>query len=259
MCLNRKSEQKDWNGRNIKMLTLELSDVKEFKNIIITSELILNEIKFEADSEGLRFCGLDGSHVSYFNVEFGEDYFISYSLTEPETIIIDTAELLKIIKRIKNTDSVTLTIDNFYLTITAYNGRNEKLFKVNAVDMEYNTPPMPNVPFSVETVVDFADLRDSVGDVKLYSDLIELNTNDKRLTINTNGVIGEYVSNLVVDNQLDDVSSKFSVGYIEKFFKLNGVSDDVIFRLGDDMPMMMSIRKDDLSIDYLIAPRISEE
>ena len=52
-----------------------LSNVKDFKNIITTAELVLNEIKFEADNDGLRFRGFDGGKTSFFSVDFKKEYF----------------------------------------------------------------------------------------------------------------------------------------------------------------------------------------
>ena len=75
-----------------------LSNFKDFKNILITAEMVLTEIKFEADNDGLRFRGFDGGKTSFFSVDFSKNYFDEYSIEKPETITVDSSELNKVRK-----------------------------------------------------------------------------------------------------------------------------------------------------------------
>ena len=88
------------------MFKCVINDVKQFTSTITVTEKIVEEIRFTADSEGLRYNQLDRSHVSFINMEADTDYFLDYEIDEPETFVVDAQEMVKILKREKK-DTIT--------------------------------------------------------------------------------------------------------------------------------------------------------
>ena len=244
------------------MIKIGLNDIKGFKSILSVAETILTEVKFELDNDGLRFRGMDGGHTSYFEADFKKDCFLSYDLDEIDSIIIDTHDMNTILKRVKNTDDATIIINDDVLTIQVLSDGNEKSFKLNSIDMEYDSPNMPLIEYPVSTDVDFNKFKDNVMDANLYDDRLRVKVEENNLIIHNKSMIGSYESKLQLDEDYQgNLSSVFSMNLISKFLKLSTLSNNVEISLGSDMPILFTLVDDfeDITIKLLIAPIIEED
>lgn len=244
------------------MIKIGLNDIKSFKSILSVAETILTEVKFELDNDGLRFRGMDGGHTSYFEADFKKDCFLSYDLDEIDSIIIDTHDMNTILKRVKNTDDATIIINDDVLTIQVLSDGNEKSFKLNSIDMEYDSPNMPLIEYPVSADVDFNKFKDNVMDANLYDDRLRVKVVESNLIIHNKSMIGSYESKLQLDEDYQgNLSSVFSMNLISKFLKLSTLSNNVEISLGSDMPILFTLVDDfeDITIKLLIAPIIEED
>lgn len=241
---------------------MTLSNVKEFKNIFTVAETILTEIKLECDNDGMRFRGLDGGHTSFFEANFKKSYFTSYELDTVDNIIIDTSEINKIFKRIKNDDDISIIIDTNFLLIKVSSEKNEKTFKLNSVDMEYDSPNMPNIEYPVSFTINFKEFKENVTDANLFEDRLRMKVESDNLIIFNNSMMGEYESKLKLETNYDDTyTSTFSMDLINRIFKLTSLSNEININMGTDMPMLMTLNDlfEDIEVKFLTAPRIESE
>lgn len=235
-----------------------LSNFKDFKNILTTAELILTEIKFEADDDGFRFRGFDGGKTTFFSVDFSKEYFDEYEIETPENIIVDASEINKIMKRIKNTDDVCVSINDYHMSIKV---NDKKTFKIHAIDMDYDSPNLPNMEFPIHTKVDYSDFKDSINDSVLYMDKVSIESTNDSLMLSAEGVLGEYKSELLVGDELEEgYKSVFNNKKISSLFKIGDLADMVSVNLGMDFPILLELKDDceELVVKLLVAPRIEE-
>ena len=241
---------------------MTLSNVKEFKNIFTVAETILTEIKLECDNDGMRFRGLDGGHTSFFEANFKKSYFTSYELDNVDNIIIDTSEINKIFKRIKNDDDISIVIDTNFLLIKVSSEKNEKTFKLNSVDMEYDSPNMPNIEYPVSFTINFKEFKENVTDANLFEDRLRMKVESDNLIIFNNSMMGEYESKLKLETSYETTyTSTFSMELINRIFKLTSLSNEININMGTDMPMLMTLNDlfEDIEVKFLTAPRIESE
>ena len=241
---------------------MTLSNVKEFKNIFTVAETILTEIKLECDNDGMRFRGLDGGHTSFFEANFKKSYFTTYELDTVDNIIIDTNEINKIFKRIKNDDDISIIIDTNFLLIKVSSEKNEKTFKLNSVDMEYDSPNIPNIEYPVSFNINFKEFKETVTDANLYEDRLRMRVESDNLIIFNNSMMGEYESKLKLETSYEDTyTSTFAMDLINRIFKLTSLSNEISINMGTDMPMLMTLTDlfEDIEVRFLIAPRIEED
>ena len=118
------------------MLECEITDTKTFKDIIQVTDKIVDEIKITCDNDGLRYSCLDRWHVSFITAEFGKDYFFTYKCEEPETLTVDTSELLNILKRAKSNDLLKISHDEANM-ILVFIGEATRTFRIRLIDAEY--------------------------------------------------------------------------------------------------------------------------
>ena len=241
-------------------MKIELENIKNFKDVLINAEYFLEEIKFELDSDGMRFRGLDKSHIAFIGMNIDKEYFDEFELEEPCSCIVDTQELLKVFKRAKNNDKMIFSFNDSDLKFQFINGDVKRSFKIRQVDMEYQSPTRPNIEYPAKFEVNYKQLIDGVKDAELYSDKVKIKTNEYDLSLVADGEFGDYKSKIPLINNVGRYSSIFSIAWLNKIFKINSLSDTVILNMGNNMPLLLEL--DDgfgLKVDFLLAPRIEEE
>ena len=240
-------------------MKIELKHIKNFKNILTNVEYFLEEVKFEVDSDGLRFRGLDKSHIAFIGLYVDRDYFDTFDIDEPQSCIVDTNELVKIVKRAKNNDTLMLSFDESNLELQFINEDTKRKFKIRQVDMEYDSPAMPIIEYPISFNINYKLLMDSVKDAELYSEKVRLRTKEYSLFVETDSNSGDYKSELSSLENIGEYMSIFSINWLNNIFKISGISDEISISMGNNMPLFLEmVDGDGLKVDFLLAPRIEE-
>ena len=109
---------------------------------------ILADINFKADSTGLKLTTIDGTENAIINIFLRSDKFEEYVCENPVNIGINLISFFKILKGIKNTDTISFTIfkdetEHIYISTTNTDKRCKNTSKVKLLDMDekiYNIP-----------------------------------------------------------------------------------------------------------------------
>ena len=192
-----------------KDMKIELNDIKNFKNILTNVEYFLEEVKFEVDSDGLRFRGLDKSHIAFIGIYVEKEYFDEFKIDEPQSCVVDAHEMNQVLKRARNNDTLILSFDESNLKFQFINKDTKRNFKIRQVDMEYDSPEMPNIQYPATFSVQYKLLMESVKDAELYSEKVKLHTKNYSLLLETDGNYGDYVSEISI---LEKKSKEFLKG-----------------------------------------------
>lgn len=242
------------------MLECEITDTKTFKDIIQVTDKIVDEIKITCDNDGMRYSCLDRGHVSFISADFNKDYFFTYNCEEPETLTIDSTELLNILKRAKSNDLLRISHDESNLILT-FVGEATRTFRIRLIDAEYDNPTPPHIEYPVTRLeLSFKDWWDTVKDLELYTDKITIKTNGDQLLVSGEGDKGSYEAELqALDNNADRAyKSTFSLDHVKK---LSSVSGSFYLSFGTDMPILLESLNgmEGYSYGMLIAPRIEAD
>ena len=241
-------------------MKLETS-TKDFQTIMEVTDKLLSEIKLECDNDGIRFSGLDKSHICFIKVDFDKSYFESYLCEKPETLIVDTGDFLNVLKRMKLDDRLIIESKEDSL-IVKFEGEATRTFRIYLIDAEYDTPMMPTLSYPNEDLeVSFKYWIDSLKDCKLYDQKVKLLLGEAQLYLICNGDKGSYESVYELDNVVNGCQSSFSIDFLERFNALGRVSNMVYLSLGDNMPLTLRVKDllESLSVTLLLAPRIEAE
>ena len=244
-------------------MKFKLEEFKNFKDVISATELLLDEIKLEADSDGIRFRGLDRSHIAFIGMNIESDYFDEYDIDEPDACVVDTGELMRILKRSRSSDELFFSFDSENVTLQFIDDKKgtKRTFNLKQIDMDYESPSMPNIQYPISLNVDSKLFNEFLRDVELYSDKVRLETDNTNLYVVADGDFGDYKSIIELDNQqVSSSHSVFSLAFLKKFFKLNGLSSELFLKMGTDMPLKLSMEDEQgLKVEFLLAPRIEED
>lgn len=226
-----------------------------------------DETTIEISEEGLRIRGLTDSHVMFYEFKINTDLFIDYELDEPFKVVVDSDMLSNIMKR-GGTDNVKLEIDSntFYIYFISNITRK---FELELIDADYDTPEPPEVDNRASIIVPSDIIKRACGDAgvvgsnklkfKYWYDYNRFNITCKSY-INRESVSLDY--DVYADYAPDmegDISSMFSLEYINIFLKYVGINDEWMLMLGNDVPLTVKIDSEDMELMFLLAPRFEEE
>ena len=239
-------------------MKFELSNNRIIKDCLETICIIIDELVFEADSEGIRLRALDKSHITFIDLEWNNNLFEVYQCNEPTSFCVDASELLKIIKRSKPNDVLTVEEDEGNLIII-YDGDSRRTFKLRLIDVEYETPVPPTVEYPVTLSIPVKVFDDAVTDAELYGEKISLSCDNDYFITSADGEFGVNHNRYLHGESIGDyVKSTYSIPKIKEMLKGKGLSHEVQLGLGNDLPLTLEYHSptNDYKLGFLLAPRL---
>ena len=239
--------------------SFSISDILKTSFEAISS--IVDEVQIQTDSEGFRLDALDRSHITFVHLELKSSLFTEYICDEPEKINIDTDEFMKVLKRSKSEDSVTMSLDEGNLILT-FEGEAKRTFKIRLIDMEYESPAPPELDHPAVVDIPFSLLKDSIQDMDIFSDKIVLMVDPEKFKASAEGEFGDANIEYIHGEKIDaSVKSVFSLDKIREMLKADKFSNVATIKLGDDMPLKLSLNmvSEEGELSFLLAPRLEAE
>jgi len=243
------------------MFKAVLSDSNILKTSFDAISSIVDEVQMQADSEGLRLDALDRSHITFVHLELKPGLFDEFAIDEPLKINVDTEELMKVLKRAKSDDIVELSVDEGNL-IVIFEGEARRRFKIRLIDIEYEAPSPPDLEYPTEFEVPFILLKNSIQDIEIVSDKIVLTVDADKFIAEAEGEFGDAKIEYLHGEKIDvNAKSIFSLEKIKEMLKADKFSDTISLKLGNDMPLNLSLKmiSDEGELSFLLAPRIESE
>ena len=242
-------------------MKFELSNTKIVKDCLETICLIIDELTFECDNDGIRLRALDKSHITFIDLEWKNHLFDMYQCSEPISFCVDASELLRIIKRIKGDDVLSMSLDEGNLILT-YNGDSVRTFKLRLIDVEYETPTPPTVEYPVTLEVPVNVFSDAISDAELYGEKISLSCDNDYFITSADGEFGVNHNRYLHGESIGDyVKSTYSILKIKEMLKGKSLSHEVKLGLGNDLPLTLEYHSpmNDYKLGFLLAPRLEME
>ena len=243
------------------MFKAVLSDSNILKTSFDAISSIVDEVQMQADTEGLKLDALDRSHITFVHLELKSGVFDMYSCDEPLKINVDTEELMKVLKRGKSDDMLELAVDESNLIIN-FEGEARRTFKIHLIDIEYEPPTPPQLEYPTEFEIPFSLLKNSIQDIDIVSDKISLIVDEDKFIASAEGEFGDATIEYLHGEKIEDnAKSVFSLEKIKEMLKADKFSEAVVLRLGNDMPLNLSLKmaSDEGELSFLLAPRIESE
>lgn len=243
-------------------MNVELCNPGIFKDAFDSISHIVDEVELDfSQNDGMRLCALDKSHIVFIELEFKVTLFDEFDCPVPEKVIIDTGKFMDILKRMKKTDTLKLSIDegNF---IIIFEGDASRKYKLRLIDVEYESPQPPRVDFPVTVKVPTSVVKDSISDMELFSKYCMFHVDQDYFIVSCDGEFGDGNIKYLHGEQVDDyVKSQLSLDKIKDIFRASKISEECILCMGNDMPIGIELQlvTGDGGIKFLLAPRISAE
>lgn len=243
-------------------MNIELSNPGIFKDAFDSISHIVDEVELQFQQEtGMKLCALDKSHITFINLEFKTTLFDEFDCETPEKIIIDTIKFMNILKRMKNNDILKLSLDEGNFIIT-FEGDARRTYNLRLIDSEYESQQPPSMDFPVTIKVRTSVVKDSIGDMELFSKYCQFDVDEDYFMVSCNGEFGDSTLKYLHGEQVkENVMSRLSLDKVKDIFRASKISEECIIHMGDNMPVGFEFQmvSGDGGMSFLLAPRLSME
>lgn len=239
----------------ISILQFKLEDWSIFKDIFTSINEIIDEIVIECTPEGLDFTALDRSHICFFECNIPKKSFDEYSIDRLMSLYIDVKDVVDVLKRGKKKDKLIFKADKSTFDII-FKNKNTRTFSITQIDMDYVSRDMPKLEYDVSFEFDYDFIKDCIEDAKLYSHVLSFQFIDDILILYCEGSFGKYKNEFQLDEYIGNCNASYGVDWLLKIFKNKLSSDKLKINMGDEYPMLVEIKENDIRVKYLLAPRI---
>ena len=241
-------------------MRLELTNNRIMKDCFDTISRIIDEIVLECDAEGIRLHALDRSHITFVEMDLRESLFDDYNCDEPEKIMVDAGELMKVLKRCKPKDRLFMESDESKL-ILKFEGDSTRTFKISLIDSDYESQKPPELNHKIHLKIPVTVLEDGLEDTLVFGESVQFLVDEDYFICKSNNDMGDTETKYIHGEHVSDVvGSTFNIKKIKDMLVAKKLSREIILGLGDDMPLTLrfDIGLDDGYLSFLLAPRLEE-
>lgn len=243
-----------------------IRNIKLFTTFVAAIEALTEEACFEISPEGLRFRGMDASHVAMIDLFVPSQAFESFSCNEPTKFCVETKQLLEALKAASKSATAIVKVEGGFVTIES-RGRYLKTDQVPLIEATYERPPQLRIQFESGFRIKADALKEVFGDAKKISDVITIATSeDGTVEFFAKSDVGRQFKVQFKRGDIDllDVKPKsgkatYNVEILNKIVKTIGKEvDEVNFEFGNDIPCVVKARFPDTGEEFnlYLAPRL---
>ncbi len=241
-----------------------LEEIKVLKSSIDAISNIIDEAGIIVNKEGMSLRAMDPAHVAFVDLEISKNAFAEYEVEENLILGLDLDRLNTILKRAGSSDKITLsTSDEATLNIEIKNTSTRR-FELPLIDISEEEIKLPNLEFPAEIELDPKVLVEGIKDAEIVNDNIIFRADENYLYLEAKGDLGSVKVELEKDeailfNVQEPSRSMFSIEYLKDMIKASDIARSVKVYFGTDIPLKLEFVSPNVTLSFLLAPRVESE
>jgi len=228
---------------------------------------ILADVNFKADQSGIKLTTIDGTQSAIVNLCLNGHKFEEYYCPNDINIGMNLLSVFKILKGIKNTDTISFTIyqneeNNLYITTQNTDKKATIISKIKLLDMDEKIYNIPDIDFDSFITMPSTDFQSYISDLSTISGEIKFRSNSSNFILNASGDFAEQTIKINETNNesycdKEEQSGIFNIKYIQLFTKSTNLCGTVEIYLKTKYPLTILYNVANLGqIKYCLAPKI---
>src|SRR3972149_3938638 len=202
---------------------------KELKTAISSIQGLIEEATFVVNKDGIKFRGLEPSHVRYLEVTFPADRFLKFEDGDEITIEVQ-----------KENSPLDIHIED------------KKHFTLSLISIEHDAP-VPNFKFQSKIIMPYANFSDYIKDIAVVSDNFIMKIEENKMNLSGKGDRGkvEVEAEGNVTQLEENIKSEFAIQFLVEAIK---TFENIIVETGNNMPLRLTLESPAMgSIQYVQA------
>ena len=247
------------------MLKATLANAGVLKDAVGIISEIIDEAVFTFDNNGLSLLSPDRNMVAVIDFKLLSSAFEDYKVETEVKIGLNLSNLAGILKRVKDTDKITLSMPKNKLEMVV-EGLNKRSFEIPVLDIKREKPPIEQLAFPGKIDLEASMLADSIEDAQVVGDSVVFEAGKENFKISSKGDTSSWMLELKKgDNGLlnlevqENIKARYQVEYLKKMAKACKLSKQVTLEFGTDYPLRLAFKEiDKVNLNFILAP-LSEE
>lgn len=207
---------------------------------------ILTEVNMEIDSAGIKIMAMDGTRTILVHMRLYADRFDEFFCTQKCILGVDFVNFNKMVKQIKNEDSLVLFMEKSNLSrlgIRIMNGEKQMVTTkyLNLMELDIKPIEIPPVHFPSVITMPSLDFQNIVKDLLQLGDKVEIKSAENELSFRLEG--GEFGSQETIcvlpKKQTEIVQGYFGLKPLSLFTKCTAMSTDIMMFLKNNYPIII--------------------
>ena len=228
------------------------------KSIDLIAELVL-EVRLKFSEFGMSITAIDPANVSMVHFRIPKSAFVVYEAGE-DSLGVNLENLKKILKRCGVKSSLTLEKKENCLEIRIED-RIKRTFNLNLIEIETEDKELPSWEFSSVVELESQDFIESIEDCAIVSDACSFIVQEGKFFIEAkelNSARSEFSSD-EASIKAENCAARYSLEYLQKFAKGSKLFPKTILNFAQDHPLKIELKRDDLNLSFILAPRKETE
>ena len=248
------------------MFEAKIDDVALFRDSIATIAELIDETELHIKEYGMQMIASDRAVVVVVDFYLARDIFKEYKYTEDQRIGINLQNLLQILRRAGEGDSLSIKLADGKLDMTL-KGVSTRKFVLPLIDISREeTPPIDKLDFSSSFTVNSDILSSGIEDAELITDSVIFTVRKDQLTMKgesdssfTQLDLMKGDGNLKIININEPVRARYSLDYLKKIIKAKKLSPETKISMSNDYPMKIQFEvPGKMQLGFILAPRVEE-
>lgn len=198
----------------------------------------------------------DDSHTEMLVIDLPTTAFTDYGITEDGVICLDISQLKTMIGSAKDIIKFEQDVETKKLKISFGKTR----YTTSLIDPTSikSLPRLPDLTFAVSTEIPYSDLSEAISALKGISgkgDEFNISTSKNKILFQFSDKMSSVETEVSADD-LPEASAKYTIEYLDLISKILKNCKEIKLEFGTDYPMRISAKLGEVSIVWLIAPRL---
>lgn len=221
---------------------------------------VVDEAVFTIDEDGISVNAVDPANAAMAAITMPEAAFIEYDATESQ-LGIDLHRFVEIIGMAEKSDTISLHIqEETHKLMIVTGGLSYTMALLDIVSMR-KSPQVPDLPLPAVIVLSGSTFKRMVKAAGMVGDNMIIGVDGDNAFMESRGdsdvVMLDITGEDLISLKPADVSSAYSLDYLDDMSKGIGTTGEVTINLGRDLPVVIDFSPyERCDVTYLLAPRI---
>ena len=249
------------------MFKATLTDIGLLTAPVSTIAELIDEGIFKITKEGISLTASDRAMVAVVDFKISSSAFEKFDIDKEQFIGLDIPNFLSVLKRGSDQDRVTLNLQDSKLEVILENASKRK-FVLPLLDLgQEEIPAIDQLEFNTKAEVKSDVLQSGIADAEVVADSVLFEASPSRFGMKAEGDISSAQLELEKGNEAlielkseSEIRARYPLDYLKKMAKAAKIAQTVSLEWGQDYPMKLTFKSpENVSLTYVVAPRVSEE
>lgn len=229
---------------------------------------ILTDVNLHINEEGIKLIAMDGAKAAVVYLKLESNKFEKYLCLESFMAGINMASLFKILKCIKNSDSLTFYVTKecptkFNVKIENSEKRSCIISSLKLLDIDEDIISIPDIEFDTILTIPSHDFQNYIRDLSQITNTLKIQSKDNNFILSGEG---DFANTQIVISQSNtglsivkgnSASGSFNIKFLTLFIKSTHLCSNIELYLKDNFPLILVYSVANLGkLQYCLAPKL---